>query len=150
MEVMAVDPAKPLTRLSFIEFTVADVKKPLASAEKTVRKNNRVALDTEGSFFMNKKTESYMELKIHDETFVLEVQDDRTEQGTITLDSGAGVNLWPKEQTTEIPMLLKKLGLRVCAANGAEIANHCRKIGEFRGTDFSRARVERSVFSRHV
>ena len=56
VEEMAVDPTKPLTRLSSIEFNVADVRKPLASAAKMVKSGNRVVLDAEGSFIMNKAT----------------------------------------------------------------------------------------------
>ena len=49
VDVLAVDPALPLTRLSSIEFNVADVKKPLASAAKMVKSGNRVVLDSQGS-----------------------------------------------------------------------------------------------------
>ncbi len=54
VEIMAIDPTLPLSRLTDIEFDVADARKPLASAVKMVRSGNRVALDAEGSLIVNK------------------------------------------------------------------------------------------------
>jgi len=149
-DVMAVDAAKPLTRLSAIEFNVADVKKPLASAAKMVRNGNRVVLDEDGSFIMNKATGECMEVKVKDETFIFDVQFENGKSGVITLDSGAGVHVWPKDMLKEIPNMPKKQGLRMCAANGSEIVNHGRKLVKFRGNDFSRAIAENSVFNGRV
>ncbi len=72
--------------MSSIEFNVADVRKPLASAAKMVKSGNQVILDDEGSFIMNKTTGECMEVLIKDETFVFEVQFENGEKGTITLD----------------------------------------------------------------
>ncbi len=80
----------PFTRLSAIEFSVADVKKPLASAAKMVKNGNRVILDHEGSFIMKKATGERAELMIKDEAFAFDVQRENGEQGTITLDPGRG------------------------------------------------------------
>ena len=101
VDILAVDPALPLTRLSSIEFKVADVKKPLASAAKMVKSGNGVVLDSQGSFIMNKVTGECMEVRIKDETFVFDVQYENGELGTITLDSGAGVHVWPNDQLKE-------------------------------------------------
>ena len=149
-ELMAVDPAKPLTRLSTIEFNVADVRKPLASAAKMVQQGNRVVLDSDGSYIQNKSTGECMQVKLKDETFVFDVQYENGEAGAITLDSGAGVHVWPKNQLKEVPLLPRKPGLRMSAANGTEIANLGRKVIRFRGNDFARATAESSVFSRRV
>ncbi len=45
---MAVDPAKALASLSSIEFSMADLKTPLASAATKVKNGNRVILYDEG------------------------------------------------------------------------------------------------------
>ena len=45
---------------------------------------------------MNKATGECMEVKMQDEAFEFEVQFEYGETGTITLDSGAGVHVWPK------------------------------------------------------
>lgn len=136
--------------MSAIEFNVADVKKPLASAAKMVRNGNRVVLDEDGSFIMNKATGECMEVKVKDETFIFDVQFENGKSGVITLDSGAGVHVWPKDMLKEIPNMPKKQGLRMCAANGSEIVNHGRKLVKFRGNDFSRAIAENSVFNGRV
>jgi hypothetical protein len=149
-EVFAVDPALPLTRLSSIEFNVADVRKPLASAAKMVKNGNRVVLDQAGSYIMNKATGECMEVKVKDETFVFDVQFESGEQGTITLDSGAGVHVWPKNKLKDAPTLPKKEGLKMCAANGSEIQNHGRKVIKFRGNDFSKALAEKQGFPRQA
>ena len=149
-DIMGVDPALPLTRTSAIEFNVADVRKPLASAVKMVRKGNRVVLDEDGSYIQNKNTGECMEVKIKDETFVFEVQFENGEQGVITLDSGAGVHVWPKDKLKGVPTMPKSPGLRMCAANGSEIKNHGRKLIKFRGNDFSKSLAEQRVFTRQA
>ena len=149
-DIMGVDRALPLTRTSAIEFNVADVRKPLASAVKMVRKGNRVVLDEDGSYIQNKNTGECMEVKIKDETFVFEVQFENGEQGVITLDSGAGVHVWPKDKLKGVPTMPKSPGLRMCAANGSEIKNHGRKLIKFRGNDFSKSLAEQRVFTRQA
>ena len=42
---------------------------------------------------MNKDTGECMEVKMKEETFVIDVQFENGEQGTITLDSGASVHV---------------------------------------------------------
>ncbi len=95
---MAMDPAKALTRLSSIEFSVAEAKMPLHSAAKTVKNGSRVILDDEGSFIITRPpTGKRVGVKIKGETFVFEVQYENGKQGTITLDSGVGVHVWRKD-----------------------------------------------------
>ncbi len=147
---MAVDPAKALTRLSSIEFNVADAKKPLASAAKMVKNGNRVILDDEGSLIVNKATGERVEVNVEGETFAFDVLYENGEQGKITLDSGVGVRVWPKDQLKDMPILPKKPGLRKRAANGSEIWNLGRKVIEFRGNDFSKEAVECRVFDRRA
>ena len=148
-EVLAVE-AQPnaKTRMSAIEFNVAEVRKPLASAVKMVKANNRVVLDEEQSYIENKATGEKMMVKIQDETFVFDVEYDNGEKGTITLDSGAGVNVWPRGARQDVPVMAKKPGLRMCAANGTEIKNYGRKVIQFKGLAVKENDVEESGFRR--
>ena len=133
VNVMGVDPAQARTRMSAMEFNVAEVKKPLASAAKVVKAKNRIVLDEEGSYVENKVTGERMEVKMENETFVFEVEFDDGEFGKITLDSGAGASVWPEKEREQVPMMPRNPGLRMCAANGTEIKNFGRKIMKFRG-----------------
>jgi len=150
VEVMAVDPAKPMTRMSAIEFHVADVKKPLASAARMVKAGNRIVLDDQGSYILNKATGETMEVMTRKDTFVFDVQFESGEVDTITLDSGAGVHVWPRSRLPEVPLLPKADGLRMIAANGSEIKNYGRKLIKFRGNDFRKKAAEDLVFAGRV
>jgi hypothetical protein len=128
-----------LTGCSAIQFHVSDVKRPLASAVKVCRAGNRVVLDLEdkeGSYIENKTSGERMAVNVDkNETFVFKVQFEETgSEGTITLDSGAGVNVWPKNTLREVPMKPKAKGLKMVAANGSEITNYGQKLIKFRGT----------------
>ena len=147
--IMAVDAGKTKTRTSAIEFNVAEVKKPLVSAVKMVRNDNRVILDADGSYIENKSTGERMAVRMQDETFVFDVEYDDGEKGTMTLDSGAGVHVWPKDARTNVPLLPRKSNLRMCAANGTEIVNHGRKVIQFRGQAV-RDKEEQSGFKRQA
>ena len=52
------------------------------------------------------------------------------EEGTITLDSGAGVNVWPEHMLPDVPMRAPEPGLRMTAANGTEIPSKGVKVVE--------------------
>jgi len=112
---------------------VTDVQKPLASAAKVVKAKNRIVLDEEGSYVENKLTGERMKVRIERDTFVFDVHYDNGEKGVITLDSGAGASVWPERERRDVPMLPKREGLRMCAANGTEIKNFGRKLIMFRG-----------------
>ena len=60
--------------------------------------------------------------------------DDGTE-GQITLDSGAGVSVWPKSLHNCAPTGPPTAGLKMIAANGSEIENYGTKLVAFRGAD---------------
>jgi hypothetical protein len=132
-EVVPIQAVETSTRKSAIEFHVADVRKPLASAVKMVRAGNRIVLEDRDSYIENLATGERMKVIVKDETFVFDVTYENDEQGTITLDSGAGVNVWPKSSHVPGRNLAKKEGLRMCAANGTEIPNLGRKVISFRG-----------------
>jgi hypothetical protein len=90
-------------------------------------------LENRDSYIENLATGERMKVVVKDETFVFDVTYENDEQGTITLDSGAGVNVWPKSSHVPGRNLPKKEGLRMCAANGSEILNLGRKVISFRG-----------------
>ena len=77
---------------------------------------------------------------------------DNGETGFITLDSGAAVNVWPKELQTQVQMTAPS-GQRLRAASGTAIANYGNKAIGFRAkkADDSYAVVgEKAGFIRRV
>ena len=70
--------------------------------------------------------------------------------GTITLDSGAGVNVLPKKMVDEGELLPKRAGLSMVAANGAEIENVGQAIVKFRGMEAPFNGEFKEVFSRQT
>ncbi len=54
---------------------------------------------------------------------MFEVELETGAEEKVTLDSGAGVSVWPKGKAKEVPMRPKLPGLRMWAANGTEIKN---------------------------
>ena len=68
-------------------------------------------------------------------TFVFEVEYlDDGKEGRITLDSGAGVSVWPRRLKTNLKTLPKMEGLNLIAANGTKIENFGQKVITFKGT----------------
>lgn len=134
---------KRWTRASALMFNVADVAKPLASAAKVCEAGNRIVLEPEPgrSYVENIESGERMLLKKEKGTYVFEVKylDDGM-VGNITLDSGAGVSVWPKKMKEELEMLAKIEGLNMIAANGTKINNYGRKLIKFKGVQsgFSR------------
>ena len=129
--------AKMLTRESRMRFNVARVKKPLASAAKVVAAGNRIVMSAEegGSYIENEKSGERLEMRVDRGTYVFDVEYANGEEGTITLDSGAGVNVWPENLMRDVPTQAKEEGLRMIAANGTEIVNLGTKTIKFRGLD---------------
>lgn len=64
--------------------------------------------------------------------------------GAITLDSGAGVGVWPKGMKASGEMLPKDVHLKMIAANGAEIKSDGQKAIKFHGKEV----VDASGFAR--
>ena len=102
------------TRESAIEFNVAEVRKPLASAVRMVIAGNRVVLDSDDSYIEKRKTGERMKLKVKDGTYLFDVQYKDGEVEEFTLDSGAGVNVWPQSRREDIPMPKTKWLTHVC------------------------------------
>ena len=114
------------TRPSSMTFNLAGVTKPLASAAQVVASGNRVVLDLEPDrcFVENVKTGECMKLREHKGVYVFDVQYCDGEEGTITLDSGAGVSVWPADWAHYAAETMpRKPGLKMVAANGTPIEN---------------------------
>ena len=125
------------TRMSGIKFNVADVRRPLAAAGQVVEAGNRVVMDPdpEKSYIENVATKEKMKLRKMKGVYVIDVNFEDGEEGAITLDSGAGVSVWPKTWKEEVRMMPKKEGLRMVAANGTEIKNLGQKLVRFQGRE---------------
>lgn len=74
IDVGAIDLGKPLTRSAVIEIKVAKVREPLASAVKIVQNGKRMVLDANGSYIENESAGERMEVRVMDDTFVVNVQ----------------------------------------------------------------------------
>ena len=106
----------------------------MVSAVKVVEAGNRIIMDSEGSYVENKKTGERMQLRSKKGVFVLDVKYQDGETGEITLDSGAGVSVWPKGHKQELIRVgPKKQGLKLVAANGISIQNIGQTKVIFRG-----------------
>ena len=105
----------------------------------------KVVLDQDGSFIENKSTGERMEVRVKDD-----VELTNGESEVITLDSGAGVHVWPRGRCEDAPTMPKKEGLRMCAANGTPITNLGRKLIKFRGTLAAEGRARTSGFARQA
>ena len=93
-----------LTRQAAMELNVADVRKPLASAVCVIRSGNMVVMDMNdatgevGGYIENRATGERMQIREANGTFVYDVKLENGEVCTITLDSGAGCNVWPRSR----------------------------------------------------
>jgi hypothetical protein len=103
----------------------------LASAVKVAQAGNRITMSSEGSYIENVRTGEKMPLRIERGTFVFDVTYSGGQEGTITLDSGAGVNVWPENLLKEIPMGPPDAALKMTAANGTSIPSSGTKMVEF-------------------
>ena len=121
---------------SAIKFHVADVSKPLAATAKVAKSGNIIVVhpDEDKCFIQNISTGERMRLREKRRTSVFDVVfEDTKEKGEVTLDSGAGVSVWPKGKMKGVKMLPQQKGLRMKAANGTEIVNSGQKVIRFRG-----------------
>ena len=116
-----------------MDFHEADVKKPLASAACVTRAGNRIILDDAGGVIENKETGEKMQVKIENGVYVYEVQMESGEMVKVTLDSGAGCNVWPRGLQSGAELRPKKECMRMMAANGTDIKNYGRRLVRFRG-----------------
>jgi hypothetical protein len=123
------------SRESGMRFNVARVQKPLASAAKVVEAGNKISMGPkpEDNFIEHGGTGEKIALRVEKGTYVFDVEFQNGEVGAITLDSGAGVNVWPEGLLREVPMMPKDPRLKMTAANGSNIENLGTKFIKFRG-----------------
>ena len=140
VEVHQVDGGAQLTRQAAMDFNVADVRKPLASAVCVVRCGNRIVMDQDlesgkiGGYIENRSTGEKMAIREDNGTFVYDVKLDNGEVCAIILDSGAGCNVWPSSKVVKGAELRNKNdSLKMVAANGTPIANYGRQMVKFQG-----------------
>ena len=105
--VKAADYKPKLSRESKMRFNVANFQKPLASAAKVVEAGNKISMgpNPEDNFIEKSTTGERIGLRVEKGTFVFDVEFKDGEAGTITLDSGAGVNVWPMDVQNGVSML---------------------------------------------
>jgi hypothetical protein len=117
-----------------MEFNGADVRIPLASAACVAKAGNGMWLDENGGYIQNKKTGECMMVRIENGTYIVEVELDDGEAATVTLDSGAGCNVWPKGKAAGTSKVMpKKSGVNMVAANGTQIGHYGQRQVRFRG-----------------
>ena len=127
-----------LTRLSAMTFNEADVKKLLASAVEIAKAGNRIVLEADGGYIENAKTGEKMKVDVDKNVYVYQVQMDDGEMIAVTLDSGAGCNVWPRGLKAGSSILKPpKKGLKMIAANGTPISYLGQRLVKFRGLDES-------------
>ena len=106
----------------------------MASAAKVVEAGNRIVMDLSGSYIENVKTRERIQLGRQKGVFVFDVEYQDGDSGEITLDSGAGVSVWPKGHKEHIVHVgPRNEGLRMVAANGTTIENVGQTKVVFRG-----------------
>jgi len=115
-----------------IRFNVANVQRPLAAASKVVEKGNRVVMEPGGGFIENIASGERIQLRIDRGVYVFDVKLSDGSPGVVALDSGVGVNVWPKTWSNEAKMEEKIRGLSMVAANGTEIENLGQKVIRFK------------------
>ena len=79
--------------------------------------SNRTVFGEEGSYVERMSTGERIRVDVKDEIFVFNVTRENGEEGVITLNSGASVNVLPKHDDVPGKNLPKKQGSRMCAAN---------------------------------
>ena len=100
-----------------IRFNVASVQRPLAAASKVVEKGGRVVMEPGGGFIESIASGERIQFRIDRGVCVFDVKLGDGSPGVVALDSGAGVNVWPKTGSNEAKMEEKIRGLSMVAAN---------------------------------
>ena len=91
-----------------------------------------------------------MKIRVEKNTYVYDVQMEDGSMVTVTLDSGAGCNVWPRGLKAGSSKLLPRQGgMRMLAANGTEIDYYGQRIVKFRGIEDERPK-EAPIFQRRA
>jgi hypothetical protein len=130
-----------------MKFHEADARKPLASAVNVTRAGNRIVMEDGGGFIENVQSGEKMKIRVENNTFVYDVQLEDGTMVVVTLDSGAGCNVWPRNlQVSGSELTPKQPGMKMVAANGTPIVYHGQRLVKFRGVAADVA----SVFAGHM
>ena len=101
-------------------------------------------MERAGGYIMNLETKEKMELRVEDGTYVFDVKLDDGTYTTITFDTGAGINVWPKDMNGgNGPNFKKDNSVKMAAANGTPIEHYGKKNVVFKG---KKAGDEEEVF----
>ena len=115
----------------------------MASAACVARSGNGIWMDANGGYIENMNTGERMQIRIENMTYVYDVMMEDGEMKTMTLDSGAGCNVWPRRLSAGSSTLKpKKMGIKMVAANGTEIEHFGQRLVKSRGI------VPKEVFAR--
>ena len=141
VEISVVDVAvKKITRQSAMNFNEADVKKPLASAVDVAKAGNRIVMEADGGYIENVDTGDRMKLRVEKNVFVYDIQMEDGSAVAVTLDSGAGCNVWPRGLAAAGSMLRPpRKGMSMFAANGTPINHFGQRLVKFRGMEAAKA-----------
>ena len=106
----------------------------MASAVSVAKSGNGIWIDENGGYIENVKTGERMALRLENNTVVYDVQLEDGCMVAVTLDSGAGCNVWPRGlgaggSRLEAP----RAGVKMVAANGSYINHYGQRTVRFRG-----------------
>ena len=133
VEVLGMD-GQEMTRDAHVEFNEADVRKPLASASRVAKAGNGIWLDAHGGYIENLKTGEKIQVRVRNNVYVFDIEMDDGSKDVVTLDSGAGVSVWPKgRHAGNAKMTPKKNGVGMVAANGTKIDHYGQRKVSFKG-----------------
>ena len=133
VEIFGID-GQEMTREAHVEFNEADVRKPLASASRVAKAGNGIWLDAHGGYIENLKTGEKMQVRARNDVYVFDIEMDDGSTDVVTLDSGAGVSVWPKgRHAGKARMTPKKSGVGMVAANGTKIDHYGQRKVTFKG-----------------
>ena len=80
-----------------------------------------------GGYIQNISTGEKIKLRIDRGVYVFDVRLGDGAPGVVALDSGAGVNVWPKTWSNDAKMEEKIKGLTMVAANGQRLRTWVRR-----------------------
>ena len=115
-----------------IRFNVANVQRPLAAASKVVEKCNRVVMEPGGGYIEDVASGERIQLRLDRGVYVFDVKLNDGSPAVVALDSGVGVNVWPKTWANEAKLEERVAGLSMVAANGTEIQTLGQKVVRFK------------------
>ena len=85
-----------------------------------------------GGYIENVASGERIQLRLDRGVYVFDVKLSDGPAAVVALDSGAGVNVWPKTWDNEAKLEERVAGLSMVAANGTEIQNLGQKVIRFK------------------